>query len=224
MSPEPSRPAHPQLRQKVAERIRLDILEGRLKPGEWLRQERLATDYHTSQMPVREALKQLAAEGLIEHVPYRGVRVVQLSSVDVLDLYACRAAIESMAAWHAATAITDEELAELAELQRRMIACHGDAGLAECRSLNRRFHEIIFTASRRPFLIRTLSQLWDTSPTMLWASFGRTAARSSPQREAADNAEHAAILAAMQARDADAAAEAMRRHIAESGRHLVAAL
>src|SRR5271157_4632195 len=112
-------PSHRQLQQWVAERLRAGILTGRLRPGEWLRQERLAQEYGVSQMPVREALKRLAAEGLVEHVPYRGVRVVEFSPEDVEDLYVCRAFIESMAARFAAESITDEEVEKLAELQRR---------------------------------------------------------------------------------------------------------
>jgi DNA-binding GntR family transcriptional regulator len=68
--------SHKQLHDLAAEQLRSAILNGVYKPGEWLRQERLAQDLGVSQMPVREALKLLTAEGLIEHVPYRGVRVV----------------------------------------------------------------------------------------------------------------------------------------------------
>jgi DNA-binding GntR family transcriptional regulator len=77
---------HKQLHDVVAERIRTAILEGELRPGEWLRQERLAQEYGVSQMPVREALKKLAVDGLVEHVPYRGVRVIEFSPEDVSDL------------------------------------------------------------------------------------------------------------------------------------------
>jgi DNA-binding GntR family transcriptional regulator len=224
MSAENARPAHLQLRHKVAERIRADILEGRLKPGEWLRQERLAHDYHTSQMPVREALKQLIAEGFVEHIPYRGVRVYEFAPKDIVDLYTCRAHIEGIAARHAAENVTAEQLDELTGLHQRMLACHGDTSLNEYRVLNRRFHEVIYNASQRPFLVRLLALLWVSSPSMLWGSFGPTAVHASPEREAADNAEHAAILATLCAHDGDAAEETMRHHIEESGRQLLAAL
>ncbi len=93
-------PSHKQLRNVVAEQMRAAILNGHYKPGEWLRQERLAQDLGVSQMPVREALKELAAEGLIEHVPYRGARVIVFSINDILDLYSHRAFLESRAASH----------------------------------------------------------------------------------------------------------------------------
>ena len=101
MEPKPPQPKL--LRQWVTERIRADILEGRLRAGEWLRQEQLAQRYEVSQMPVREALKQLISEGLVRHEVRRGARVVTVTRQDVADLYACRALVEGMAARSAAS-------------------------------------------------------------------------------------------------------------------------
>jgi DNA-binding GntR family transcriptional regulator len=131
--------AHAQLPQRVAESLRHDILEGRLKPGEWLRQERLAQEHGVSHMPVREALKQLAAEGLVEHVPYRGVRVVRFALEDVEDLYECRAFIEGLAARCAAEHITDAQLAELERLHLRMAQLVAPDGLPGTE-LSQHFH------------------------------------------------------------------------------------
>ncbi len=128
-----------QLRQMVAARLRAEILEGILMPGEWLRQEALSRRHGVSQTPVREALKQLAAEGLVEDVPYRGVRVVALRSEDVEDLYSCRAVIESRAARFAAANITDDEIEELEELYQQMVRCPVPERLGEYRELNRQF-------------------------------------------------------------------------------------
>lgn len=215
---------HRQLTHLVAERLRGEILEGRLHPGEWLRQGRLADEQRVSQTPVREALKQLVAEGLVEHVPYRGIRVVRFSSVDVVDLYECRASVEGMAARHAASEISREELAQLADLHARMLACETPARLREYRELNRRFHEVIFTASRRSFLVRTLGQLWSSFPTMLWSNVPRIAVASVPGRDEPDAEEHAEIVAALVAHDAARAETSVRRHIESAGRALVAAM
>ncbi|HMM34874.1 MAG TPA: GntR family transcriptional regulator [Thermoanaerobaculia bacterium] len=215
---------HRQLRQWVADRLRAEILEGRRRPGDWLRQESVAREEGVSQTPVREALKQLVAEGLLEHVPYRGIRVVTLSVEDAEDLYASRAVLEPMAARHAARAISPEEVRELSSLHERMIACEIPARLREYRDLNRRFHEAIIAASRRPFLTRTLGHLWSAFPTMLWSNVPGIATTSSPEREDPDAAEHAEIVAALAARDADRAAAAVKRHVEEAGRTLVAAM
>ena len=216
--------AHKQLAHHVADRLRAEILEGRVRAGEWLRQERIAQEQGVSQMPVREALKQLTAEGLVEHVPYRGVRVVQFTVEDVEDLYACRLFIEGMAARYAAQSITDEELREVTDLHHRMLRCAMPDELPEYRELNRRFHQVIFSASRRSYLSRTLAQLWAAFPTMLWSNIPLVARRSAPGRDAPDAAEHEAIVRALAARDPDAAELAVGRHIAAAGEALLTAL
>lgn len=216
--------SHRQLRQVVADRLRAEILEGRLPAGSWIRQERIAREMGVSQMPVREALRELAAEGLVEHAPYRGVRVAEARIDDVADLYACRAFVEGLAARAAAAAITDEELAELRALADRMKKRLAPRHLAEYRELNRLFHTTVFKASRRPFLVRTLEQLWGAFPTMLLTRFNETTSTSLPDRDAEDVAEHAAILDALARRDGAAAERAMRLHIEEAARHLAAAV
>ncbi len=224
MASEPTPRSHRQLHHWVADRLRADILESRLKPGEWLRQERLAQAYGVSQMPVREALKQLAAEGLVEHVPYRGVRIVEFSPEDVEDLYACRAFIEGMAARSAALNVTDNELAELAVLHEQMVRCKTPEELGKYRELNRRFHSLIFTASRRSYLVRTLAQLWSAFPTMLWSNIPKIAVASVPGRDEPDAAEHEEIVAALAAHDPERAERAVRRHIESAGAMLVAGM
>lgn len=209
---------HRQLRKLVAEQVRSAILEGRYKPGEWLRQEKLAQELNVSQMPVREALKELAAEGLIEHVPYRGARVVDISPTDVEDIYSLRAFLESQAAGYAASRITSEELDELKQVQAEIIKNSAPEHLLKYRELNRRFHELIYTASRRPYLIRTLGLLWATFPTMLMGNHPRTASRPLGGRDAIDLQEHADILDALEKRDAKAAARLIKAHI-ESVQH-----
>ncbi|MCL4807440.1 MAG: GntR family transcriptional regulator [Thermoanaerobaculia bacterium] len=206
------------------DRLRAEILEGQRRPGDWLRQESVAREEGVSQTPVREALKQLVAEGLLEHVPYRGIRVVSLSVDDAEDLYASRAVLEPMAARHAATAITAEELRELAALHERMLACEVPARLKEYRDLNRRFHELIVGASRRTFLARTLGSFWSAFPTMLWSNVPGIATASLPERGDPDAEEHAEIVAALTARDPERAAAAVRRHVEAAGRTLVAAM
>ncbi len=216
--------SHRQLHKLVADNLRSAILNGKIKPGEWLRQERLAQEYQVSQMPVREALKELSAEGLVEHVPYRGVRVVEFSPEDISDLYACRSFMEGLAARAAAAAITREEMARLRELQSQMEVALQSPVQPEFTELNRRFHRLIFSASRRTYLTRTLNQLWDAFPSMLWGNFARTAGRSLPERDQADIQEHEAIIEALERRDGAAAEQRIRQHIDESGQHLLSAL
>lgn len=215
---------HFQLQQLVAERLRTAILEGRFKPGEWLRQERLAQDLGVSQMPVREALKALAAEGLVEHIPYRGVRVQVFYAEDVEDLYDHRCFLESRAARAAAGNITTAELDELKDLHRRMVENILPAQLAEYRRLNRRFHEVIYTASRRRFLIRTLAQLWAAFPNMLLSNFATTAGSPLMERDDSDIREHAELIEALETRDAQRAEALITRHIQTTKQMLISSI
>ncbi len=213
-----------QLRQWAAERLRVEILEGRLPPGEWLRQEKLARALGVSQTPVREALKQLAAEGIVEHVPYRGIRVVSFTPDDVEDFYTGRIGIEGRAARFAAQQITKRELDELRELHRKMAACETPRDLANYREMNRRFHLAIIRASRRPYLVRSLTQLWTAFPTMLWGIIPGVASESVPGRDDPDTAEHAEIIAALAVHDPGRAERAMQLHIESAAKALVSAM
>lgn len=221
----PSQPTSPkQCREWLVHRIRELILTGAVKPGEWLRQEKFARQFGVSQTPVREALKQLSAEGLLEHVPYHGIRVVGFTLTDVSDLYECRTFIEGMAARHAATAIMDGQLAELRRIFERMRQRLGPDHIAEYRDLNRKFHTVIFDASGRSLLVRTLAQMWAAFPSMLWSNFSRTAPAPLPGRDKTDVEEHAAILAALEAHDPDAAERATRHHIQHAKALLLGAI
>ncbi len=215
---------HRQLRNLVAEQLRAAILEGRYKPGEWLRQERLAQELNVSQMPVREALKELAAEGLIEHVPYRGVRVIEFSAEDIEDLYAHRAFLEGRAAAYAAQHITENELQTLASLMKEMGNHAAPEQVGTYRLLNRQFHQTIFIASRREYLVRALQQMWAAFPTMLIGNFAFTATRPLPERDLTDADEHLAIFNALNAHQPQAAEQAMRKHIISTAQHLLESL
>lgn len=214
---------HLQLRAWVADQLRAAISEGRLRPGEWLRQERLARELGVSHMPVREALKQLAAEGLIEYLPYRGMRVVEFTPEDIEDLYAARAALEGRAARAAATRLTPEQLAELRALVAQMGASQAPEQIALNRSLNRRFHELIYEASGRAYLTRALSQMWAWFPTMFLGTYAPTASTPVIGRET-DVEEHVAVVEALAARDGARAEQLLAEHVLRAGQQLVAML
>jgi DNA-binding GntR family transcriptional regulator len=215
--------SHRQLRKLVADQLRAAILNGRFKPGEWLRQERVAQELGVSQMPVREALKELAAEGLIEHVPYRGMRVVALSVEDIEDVYEHRAFLEGRAAEKAAEHITGGEIAELKLMLAEMESLPPEQ-ILQYRKVNRNFHETIFHISRREYLTRTLTQMWEAFPTMLIGNFAMTAQQPLPQRDEHDQLEHRAIVAALESRDGKRAGEAMKVHILSAAHHLLESL
>jgi DNA-binding GntR family transcriptional regulator len=207
---------HKQLHNVVIDRLRDMIIQGDLRAGEWLRQERLARELGVSHTPIREALKQLEVEGLVEHVPYRGVRVIEFSVNDVEDIYTMRSVLEGLAAAAAAVHLTKDELIEIRRAHEAMVAVDNPTttdGLQALRELNRQFHRLIIQGSRRTHLIRTLDQIWMWFPTMLWSQFALATDASTPERVGTDNHDHEMIVRALEAHDSEEAGRLMREHI-----------
>jgi DNA-binding GntR family transcriptional regulator len=205
-----------QLRHLIAERLRAAILANAFKPGDWLRQEQLAQQFGVSQTPVREALQDLVGEGVVERVPYRGIRVIEFTLTDLRDLYACRAFMEGIAARYAAQQITPKEITELKRLVDEMATAFARKKWNEYRELNRQFHQGIYATSRHPFLTRTLNQLWTAYPTMLLSNFPGPIRK----RRTLNTREHLAIINALETRDATRAERLIRAHIEESVRRI----
>jgi DNA-binding GntR family transcriptional regulator len=196
------------LSQGVYRALRNALLDGTLKPGDWLRQEVLAEQLDVSQSTVRDALNQLIGEGLAARIPYKGVRVVALSSADLEDIYAMRAVLEGLAAQTAAELITDDELTEMRNILPDTIVTEDPASVTRAREANRKFHEIFIRASKRRFLIRTLRRLWDwIDPLMLYSrtvdtDIGHDTRIKWGER---DRYQHNRILEALEAGDGDSA-------------------
>lgn len=139
--------------------IRLQILDGTLQAGERVVEADLARDLNTSRTPVREALRRLEAEGLVEVLPHRGARVSSWTKDDLREIYDLRAVLEAMAGERAATRIISTDLCRLDELCDQMDEC-GTGPSASARdhysSLNGEYHEIIREASGSPRLVTML--------------------------------------------------------------------
>jgi DNA-binding GntR family transcriptional regulator len=108
------------LYEDVAERLRAQIFERRLEPGTWIDELKLAAEYGISRTPLREALKVLAAEGLITMRPRRGAYVAEMSRDDVAQIYHLLALLEADAAAEVARHASDEQLAQLQQLHERL--------------------------------------------------------------------------------------------------------
>lgn len=210
-----------QLRQVIAKRIRGSIFANEIKPGEWLRQEQLAQKYGVSQTPVREALQDLVSEGIVERIPYHGIRVVEFSVADLLDLYTVRAVAEGLAAHYAAENITQEEMLELEQAFLRLEQTPISVDVVEHRRLHRQFHQLIHSSSRHAYLIRTLNQMWNTFPTMMLSNFAQTA-RNPIGRGDAATSEHRAIVDAIKTHDSKLAESLMRQHIETTAQSIAA--
>ena len=190
--------------QSAYRRLLEDIRSGVLLPGARLRETDLADRLGISRTPVREAIRQLEADGLVTHLPRQGATIRNLDHAEVVELYEMRAVLEGTAARLAARAASDIELAELVSLNSELAAT--PAG-PQAREVNRQFHRSLLDAARNRFLLKSMNALQKTmlilGPTTL----------AHPDRAMAAVAEHAAVLAALEARDSAAAEAAMRAHV-----------
>jgi DNA-binding GntR family transcriptional regulator len=134
------------LKGEVFELLHHRIVAGKYSPGEWLRQEEIATQLGVSQTPVREALDLLVSVGLAERVPYRGVRVPELTQQEILDAYAARMILERATANLAALHSTQEQLVGLTSIVERTKNLLSLDDISNLRQLNRQFHQSIARA------------------------------------------------------------------------------
>ena len=205
--------SHRPLTDIVFERLRDAIIDGQLKAGQWLRQEALAKELGVSQMPVREALKRLVAEGLAVRIPYKGVKVVEFSPEDIVDICTVRLVLEGLAVRLATPLITAEDLERLKENLREAEGCTVQDQIARRRQLNAEFHLSICQASGRQYLVRLLETLWRWFPSVILYEGTLRQEELLPDRMDREIREHWAVLKALERRDAQQAEEEIRRHI-----------
>jgi DNA-binding GntR family transcriptional regulator len=189
--------------------IRARILSGDFSRGERLREEELAQIAGVSRTPIREALRRLDAEGLVEFLPNRGASVTAWTEQELDNLYEARALIEGYAAELAAKRISAEELDQLAELSRQMreLDAPGSDGADEMTTLNNEFHRIITAASGNTHLDSLVRGLTDA------ALVYRTFRHYTPDRLLASKFHHEEIVTALRARDGAWASAIVRAHI-----------
>jgi len=143
------------LHQEVAVRLRQRIVEGQIAPGAKLNERELSELLNVSRTPLREALKMLAAEGLVELLPNRGAVVAQMSAQDVADTFEVIAGLEGQSGELAAQRITEAELAEIRALHFEMMAAFTRRDLPTYYRINAQIHTLINAAARNPVLAQT---------------------------------------------------------------------
>lgn len=195
------------LRGRVFSQLQNDILNGRYAPGDSLIETRLSEDMGVSRTPVREAIRQLELEGLVQSIPNKGAVVKGISSQDIEDIYTIRMMIEGLAARWAAEKITPEELAELKEAVEleEFYTIKNDTN--HLLKFDSRFHDIIFKASKSKPLMHMLSTFH------LYIQRARNASLELPERAKAVLEEHKAILQAIIDREPEKAEQLTTRHI-----------
>lgn len=193
-------------------RVRELILSGELAPGAVLNQATVARQIGVSTTPLREALRRLAQQGLVELGAHRDARVAPLDATEARDLVELRQDLDPLAAGLAAQRRTAANLAEMADSLARLESLPTDPSPAQLAG-HRRFHAAVYRASHNALLVATLEGLWDK--TDRYRRHALRAGRS--DEEVAQRAEeHRLLVEAVQDRDAAAATELMRRHVETS--------
>jgi DNA-binding GntR family transcriptional regulator len=199
--------------QLAYETVRNRILAHQYGPGLVLNQAALAKELGISTTPLREALRRLSAEGLVELQSHRDARVTELSAEEARDLVEIRLALDPVAASLAAQRRTRDDIAELRASALGLVSLPNDPAVSQLIA-HRRFHRAIYLAAHNEILAATLDGLWDK------ADRYRFVGLQIPRDQAAEReqraAEHQLLLESIIAGDSDVAAETMRRHIGES--------
>jgi DNA-binding GntR family transcriptional regulator len=197
------------LGERIASRLRDEIIAGQIEPGARLRLLPLAKRLEVSTTPVREALAILERQGLLESRLHRGFQVTKISPRDIADIYKLTASISELLTERATRRLSDEDLDELEEIDRAQQAATLQNEAAAAGDLNHELHRRIHLAGQSPLLIRFLRE---TTPFVSRHNDPDVPGWAQQRMEG-----HGEILSAMRRRDGAAAAALMGAHIRRSG-------
>lgn len=200
---------------QATEALRERILRGVYADDTPLRQDALAAELGVSRIPIREALRQLEAEGLVVFNPHRGAVVSSLSVDEIEELFELRAQIESDLVHRAVVRTKSDQIARAKEILKAYEAAFRAGEVAEWGKLNWEFHSTLYAPADRPFTMAIIQRLHQQSDRYMRMQLVLTHGES----RAID--EHRAILAAVTAHDVKKASSLMRQHILGAGRKLV---
>jgi DNA-binding GntR family transcriptional regulator len=195
------------LYEEVAEQLRQRIFRRELEPGSWIDELKIAEEFGISRTPLREALKVLAAEGLVTMKVRRGAYVTEMSEKDLRDVYHLLSLLESDAAGVVAERATDAQLKTLQELHAELEAAVADR--EKFFAINERFHMHLLEMADNRWRSQMVADLRKVM------KLNRHNSLFKQGRIEDSLGEHRAILAAMVARDAKATAKAMQAHFAQ---------
>jgi len=211
---------HKPLKEEIYDALHRQIIAGKYGPGDWLRQEDIATQMGVSMTPVREALDLLVASGLAERVPYRGVRVREMSAKDVADAYGLRLILEAIIAREAALHITPQQISKLEKIMDEMKKRVKLHEMPLERQLSREFHTSIAEASGNDLLVKLYAVVANAFPDWLLYEALYRKPELLTGSVAQTYEEHTAIMDALVNGDADKAVQKSIEHVLDSGRWL----
>lgn len=203
------------LRGRVYNILREDILMGKYRPGENLVELKIGEELNVSRTPVREAIRQLELEGLVESIPNKGATVRGISRKDMEDIFHIRMLLEGLVAKWAVEQITEGEVKELQMVYELMEFYTHKDDIENISKLNTRFHEIIYLAAKSNILLNILKDF------QFYVKWARHESLSTPGRKEEALKEHFDILQAIKNRDAREAEKQLKIHVENSSRNVL---
>lgn len=198
----------------IFEKIREDILNGRYASGDKLVEIKLADELGVSRTPVREALKQLELDGLVDNIPNRGVVVKGISKEDIDDILTIRLCIEGLVGRWAAERILDHEIKELEEIFDLMEFYSHKGDVDKLFELNTKFHETLYQTTKSRYLESVLNDF------QLFIKSARNSSLKVKGRMEHALEEHRAIVSALRNHDVEGTQKALVAHIANSNTNI----
>jgi DNA-binding GntR family transcriptional regulator len=205
--------SRPQLSEAVARYVRKRVFDGTYAAGTYVRLDQLAAELGISVTPVREALFELRAEGLLAQKLHRGFVVLPVTRRDITDVSDVQAHIGGELAARAATNITDEQLRDLKRIQAELEAAYASDDEDRAVRLNHEFHRAINVAADSPKLAQLMSQITRYAPESVFPTISGWPNKS--------NKHHRRLIAALAKRDEELARTAMSEHLSEGAAPLI---
>ena len=196
----------------IADALRRAIINGRLEPGQQLPQNKLAEQFKVSSIPVREALRQLEAEGLTNYSPNQGFEVSTLSADEARELFEIRSVLETLALCKAIPNLTEEDFQEATAILTEM---DEEKDVHRLGVLNQRFHMTLLSPAAQPRLLSILETLHGNVDRFMCFQMSAMCYKAQSDRE------HREILEACQRRNTSEAVELLAQHIEKAGELLV---
>lgn len=202
------------LRGRVFNSIREDILEGKYKQGDVIRESSIAQGLNVSRTPVREAIRQLELEGLVHSIPNKETVVSGITTEDVQDIFMIRSRLEGLAARRAAERITQEELEKMEEILALTEFYAARHDINQLNELDHKFHDIIYEATKSKTLKHVLSDFH------YYIQKARKASIATPGRAKRLVEEHRAIYLAIKEKDLERAEQLVNKHLQNAANNM----
>jgi DNA-binding GntR family transcriptional regulator len=199
----------------IADALRQAILHGIFKGGQSLRQDEIATKFGVSRIPVREALRQLEAEGLVVFQPNRGATVTSLSAEEAQEIYEIRMALETLALQLAIPQLSD---ADLQKAETMLEMTESSTEMTRWSDFNWEFHSALYAPAKRPRLLSMIKTLHTNIDRYVRLQMQESNYREQSQKE------HRLILDYCQKKDSEGAIALLKQHISAGGDQLIAYL